>query len=102
MADAILGVEFLPVAYRLWVNVASAAQKAVGPTVAANVRPTEVPMLGQYCPMSELTAQTMNSRSIISLIYGIIFHWYCAFSIIYVTVYRTTKFPLSGTFKISF
>ena len=28
----------------------TAGQKAVGPTLAANVRPTDVPTLGQHCP----------------------------------------------------
>ena len=39
--------KILPVACQCQTNIASAGQKAVGPTVAANVGPTDMPMLGQ-------------------------------------------------------
>ena len=41
------GSKSLPVACQCQTNVASAGQKASGPTVAANVGPTDMPMLGQ-------------------------------------------------------
>ena len=39
--------KILQVAYQCQTDIASAAQKAIGPTVAANVGPTDMPMLGQ-------------------------------------------------------
>ena len=36
-------------ACRRWANVTSAGQKGVGPTLAAKVEPTDVPMLDQHC-----------------------------------------------------
>ena len=40
--------KILPVASQCQTNIASTGQKAVGPTVAANVGPTDMPMLGQH------------------------------------------------------
>ena len=41
------GSKILPVACHCQTDIASAGQKAIGPTVAATVGPTDMPMLGQ-------------------------------------------------------
>ena len=38
--------KILPVACQCQTDIASAGQKAIGPTVAANIIPTDMPMLG--------------------------------------------------------